>query len=69
MVRWHEAGKLRRKFFTGREAAEAHAISLRGSTLGADQQFLTLPQVDREKLVAGLCHMTFRVLSVNSDDA
>ena len=51
MVRWHEAGKLRRKFFTGREAAEAHAISLRGSTLGADQQFLTLPQVDREKLL------------------
>jgi integrase len=51
MVRWHEAGKLRRKFFAGKEAAEAHAISLRGSTLGADQQFLVLPQVDKEKLM------------------
>ena len=51
MVRWHEAGQLRRRFFTGKEAAEAHAISLRGSTLGADQQFLVLPQVDKEKLM------------------
>jgi len=47
MVRWHEAAKLRRKFFTGREAAEAHAISQRGSTLDADQQFWCFRRLTR----------------------
>ena len=51
LVRWHEAGNLKRKLFTGRQSSEAHAISLRGSALGADQQFLMLPQSDREKLM------------------
>ncbi len=50
-VRYHEAGKVKKQFFTGKEAAEAQATFLRGASLSADQQFLMLAQGERERLL------------------
>ncbi len=50
-VRWHDQGKVKRKFFTGREAAEAHASKLREEAVGVRQLLAAIPQPDQEKLV------------------
>lgn len=50
-VRWHEAGKVHRKFFTGRDAAEAHAAKIRGEAVGVKHLLAAIPQHEQEKLV------------------
>lgn len=50
-VRWHESGKVKRKFFTGRDAADAHAAKVRGEAVGVRQLLAAIPQHEQEKLV------------------
>jgi len=50
-VRWTELGRVRRKFFTGRPAAEAHAASVRGEALNARQQFLALNPAEQQNIM------------------
>ena len=49
-VRWHEMGKVRRKFFTAKDAAQAFAGRLRGDQIGIDDFWSGLSQSDREKM-------------------
>lgn len=51
-VRWHELGRVRRKFFTGRDSAEAHAATLRGGQVTLRQQFSAMDPGEQEKLMA-----------------
>jgi integrase len=50
-VRWHDKGKVKRKFFTGREAAETHAAKVRGEAVGVRELLASIPQHEQEKLV------------------
>ena len=50
-VRWHDAGKVHRKFFTSRDAAESHASTVRGDAVGVRQLLAAIPQPEQEKLV------------------
>ena len=50
-VRWHDAGIVKRKFFSSREAAAVHATDLRGQAVGARELLAALPQSEQEKLV------------------
>jgi integrase len=50
-VRWREAGRIHRKFFTGRDGAESFAATLREDLLSKRKQLLALPQADVEKLL------------------
>ena len=49
-VRWREAGKVRRKFFKVKAAAEGYAAQLRGEQLGVNQFWSLLTQDEREGL-------------------
>jgi hypothetical protein len=49
-VRWHEAGRVHRKFFGGRDAADSHAAQLRGDVMGAGKKLAALPQTRLEQL-------------------
>ena len=51
-VRWHELGRVHRKFFTGRDGADTFAIQKRGESTTAGQRLITLPQTDQELLLA-----------------
>ncbi len=50
-VRWHDTGKVRRKFFTSRDSADAHAAKIRGELVGVRQLLASIPQHEQEKLV------------------
>lgn len=50
-MRWHDAGNVKRKFFTGRDAADAHAAKVRGESVGIRQLLAAIPQQEQEKLV------------------
>ncbi len=49
-VRWHEQGRVCRKFFKTKDAAEAHAAKLRGEQIGINQFWAALSQPERETL-------------------
>ena len=49
-VRWHETGRIKRKFFTGRESADAFITRLRGETITARTRLAALPQDEQETL-------------------
>ena len=51
-VRWHELGRVRRKFFTGREAADAHAAYVRGEPVGVRQRFLAMAPHAQEQMLS-----------------
>lgn len=50
-VRWHDTGKVRRKFFNGQEAANTFAAKKRGEEVGVRHLLATIPQAEQEKLV------------------
>ena len=49
-VRWHESGRIKRKFFCGRETAEAFIARLRGEAITARTRLAALPQDEQETL-------------------
>jgi integrase len=49
-VRWHEQGRVCRKFFKSKDAADAHAAKLRGEQIGINQFWSALSQPERETL-------------------
>ncbi len=50
-VRWHESGRVRRKFFSARESADAHAAFVRADAISTRQKLLTLPQQRLDQLL------------------
>jgi len=50
-VRWWSAGRVHRKFFTGRAAADSHAAWLRGEMVGLRQRIIDLPPHEAEQLM------------------
>ncbi len=50
-VRWHDAGRVHRKFFTGRDGADAHAALVTGDSVGARKRLLAVSQADQEQLL------------------
>jgi len=50
-VRWHEAGRVHRMFFAGRDAADTKAASVNGQAVNTGRRFLALPQADQEQLL------------------
>lgn len=50
-VRWHEAGRVHRMFFSGRDAADTKAASVNGQAVNTGRRFLALPQADQEQLL------------------
>lgn len=50
-VRWHDAGKVHRKFFTSKDGAESHAATVRGDSVTARKRIALLPQSDIEQLL------------------
>ena len=50
-VRWHDAGRVRRRFFTGRDSADVYAAELRGEAPSKRRRLLALPQDAVEKLL------------------
>lgn len=51
-VRWHELGRVRRKFFKSRVQAESFAARLNGERLLARQRLELLPAAEQEQLMA-----------------
>jgi len=51
-VRWHEFGRVRRKFFTGRTSADAHAAYLNGEKITARQRLQLLDESEAMTLIA-----------------
>lgn len=50
-VRWHEAGKARRKFLTNRDDAEVFASSCRGDAISTANRLASLSHDDQQKLL------------------
>lgn len=50
-VRWHDAGKVHRKFFTSKDGADSHAATVRGDSVTARKRIGLLPQSDIEQLL------------------
>ena len=50
-VRWHDAGRVHRKFFASKDAAESHAAMVRGDSVTARKRIALLPQTDIEQLL------------------
>ena len=50
-VRWHDAGRVHRRFFSGRDGADAHAAQIRGDAVSSRKLLAALPQSEQEKLV------------------
>lgn len=50
-VRWHEAGRVRRKFFSGRDAADSHASDMRGELVTARRKLASLPSSEQQQLI------------------
>ena len=51
-VRWHDSGRVHRKFFSGRDAADAHAASLRGDAVSSRMRMSTLSTDEQQQLLA-----------------
>jgi len=49
-VRWHEDGRVKRKFFTARADADSHAALMRGDTVNTRKALATLPQSAQDRL-------------------
>jgi integrase len=50
-VRWRDAGRVHRKFFTGRDSADAHAAKIRVDSVGARKRLAALTQSEQEQLL------------------
>jgi integrase len=65
-VRWHELGRVHRKFFSGRDSADAHAATVRGDAISARKRLQALPQADQEHLFGIYTEATKRNISLAS---